>query len=188
METLKRIHESCNSQTHLECADIFTQGPTRHILQAIRRSWRVDRVHGLPVVSAPTFFPSASKNNETWWGPQGTKTVYLWDVMDDQDRHNSMVTLKATREWTIWKTKDKGWSPALQKADFHQLLNIHKDKHTECWGFKIKPGMVAKRGYSYHESQEVLRILGENHLGHTNGISGGAYGGSTCATTQCRER
>ncbi len=36
METLVRIHESCKSQSHLECADIFT--PTRHILQVIRRT------------------------------------------------------------------------------------------------------------------------------------------------------
>ena len=54
METLQRIHESCNGQTHLECVDILT--PTRHILQAIRHTWKVDRVHGLPTVVAPTFF------------------------------------------------------------------------------------------------------------------------------------
>ena len=121
METLKRIHESCYSQAHLECAHILT--PTRHILQAIRRTWKVDRVHRLPAVAAPTFFPSASKNNATWLGPQGMKTVYLWDAMDDQDWHNTMATLKATREWTIWKTKDKEWSPALQRAG----------QSFECW-------------------------------------------------------
>ena len=38
METLERIHESCKSQSHLECANIFT--PTRHILQTIRRIWK----------------------------------------------------------------------------------------------------------------------------------------------------
>ncbi len=136
METLERIHESCKSQSHLEYADIFT--PTRHILQAIRRTWKIDRVHGLPAVAAPTFFPSASKDNDTWWGSQDTKTVYLWDSMDDQDRQNTLEKLKTTSEWTIWKTRDKEWSPALLKAGFHQLLNIHKDKQTECWGFKIK--------------------------------------------------
>jgi hypothetical protein len=114
METLVRIHESCNNQTHLECADIFT--PTRHILQAIRRTWNVDRVHGLPAVAAPTFFPSASKNDETWWGSQDTKTVYLWDSLDNQDRLNTMTKLETTSGWTIWKTRDKEWSPALQKA------------------------------------------------------------------------
>ena len=49
-----------------------------------------------------------------------------------------MEKLKTTSEWTIWKTRDKEWSPALQKAGFHQILNIHKDKKAECWGFKIK--------------------------------------------------
>ena len=48
--------------------------------------------------------------------------------------------LKTTSEWTIWKTREKEWSPALGKAGFHQLLNtmIHKGKRAECWGFKIK--------------------------------------------------
>ena len=51
-----------------------------------------------------------------------------------------MEKLKTTSEWTIWKTRDKEWSPALGKAGFHQLLNtmIHKGKRAECWGFKIK--------------------------------------------------
>ena len=39
METLLRIHESCKSQSHLEYVDIFT--PTRHILQTIRRTWKI---------------------------------------------------------------------------------------------------------------------------------------------------
>ena len=46
--------------------------------------------------------------------------------------------LKTTSEWTIWKTRDKEWSPVLLEPDFHQLLNIHKDKKAEFWGFKIK--------------------------------------------------
>ena len=100
METLKRIHESCNSQTHLEYVDIFT--PTRHILQVIRRTLKVDRVHGLPSVTDPTFFPSPSKNDETWWVSKNMKTVYLWDSMDNQDSHNTMAKLEATSERTKW--------------------------------------------------------------------------------------
>ncbi len=136
METLERIHESCKSQSHLECVEIFT--PTRHILQAIRRTWKTDRVHGLPAVVAPTFLPSASKGNDAWWGSQDTKTIYLWDSMDDQDRQNTLENLKITSGWTIWKTRDREWSPVLCESGFHQLLNIHKDKRAEYWGFKIK--------------------------------------------------
>ena len=66
------------------------------------------------------------------------KTVYLWDSMDDQDRHNTMAALEEMTEWTIWKRKDRMWSPLLQKADFHQLLNIHQNKQSDCWGFKSK--------------------------------------------------
>ena len=61
MATLTRIHDSCRSQSLLESTGVFT--PTRHILQAIRRTWKVDRVHGLPAVAAPSFFPSASRND-----------------------------------------------------------------------------------------------------------------------------
>ena len=129
METLVRIHESCKSQSRLKYTDMCT--PTRHILQAIRRTWKTDRVHDLPAVVTPTFFPSVSKDNDTWWGSQDKKTVYLWDSMDNQDRQNTLGKLKTTSEWTIWNTRDKEWSPALQKVGFHQLLNIHKDNQVE---------------------------------------------------------
>ena len=130
MTTLTRIYESCRTQSLLESADVFT--PTRHILQAIRRTWKVDRVHGLPAVVAPSFLPSASRNDDIWWGSQGIKTVYLWDSMDDQDRHNTLAALEKMTEWTIWKTKDILSYPLLQKAGFHQLLNIHKKKQRDC--------------------------------------------------------
>jgi hypothetical protein len=73
----------------------------------------VDRVHGLTAVAAPSFFPSSSRNEDIWWDSQDMKTVYLWDSMDDQDRQNTMTVLKESTEWTIWKTKEKRWTPLL---------------------------------------------------------------------------
>jgi hypothetical protein len=136
MTTLTRIHESCKTQSLLESVDVFT--PTRHILQAIRRTWMVDRVHDLPAVATPSFFPSDSRNVDIWWDSQDLKTVYLWDSMDDQDRQNTMTVLEESTEWTIWKTKDTRWTPLLRQAGYHQLLDIHKNKQSDCWGFKIK--------------------------------------------------
>jgi hypothetical protein len=81
MVTLTRIHEACKTQSLLESTDVFT--PTRHILLTIRRIWMVDRVHGLPAVVNPPFFPSPSRNEDIWWVSQGMKTVYFWDSMDD---------------------------------------------------------------------------------------------------------
>ena len=133
MTTLTRIHESCKTQSLLESADVFTT--TRHILQAIRRAWMVDRVHDLPVVPDPSFFPSPSRNDDIWWGSQDMKTVYLWDSMDDQDRENTMTVLEEPTEWTIWKTKDKRWTPLLRQAGYHQLLDIHKKKAIRLLGF-----------------------------------------------------
>ena len=52
--------------------------------------------------------------------------------MDNQDRQNTLVKLETTSEWTIWKTRDKEWSPVLQKVGFHQILDKHKDKQVEC--------------------------------------------------------
>jgi hypothetical protein len=68
---------------------------------------------------APSFFPSSSRNEDIWWGSQDMKTVYLWDSMDDQDRQNTMAVLKGSTEWTIWKTKDKRWTPLLRQAGYH---------------------------------------------------------------------
>ena len=58
--------------------------------------------------------------------------------MDDQDRQNTMDALEESTEWTIWKTKDKRWTPLLRQAGYPQLLDRHKNQQSDCWGFKIK--------------------------------------------------
>ena len=136
LDTLAKIQASCNSQTHLEEANVFT--PTRHLLLAIKQMWQIDRVHGLPAVAAPAFFPSVSKGNEHWWGTQDSNTVYLWDSMDDQDRRSSLETLHTQDNWVVWKTKDKDWTQELQQAGFVQILSLDKDTKTSKWSHKIK--------------------------------------------------
>jgi len=37
------------------------------------------RIHGLPAVAVPAFFPSVYKNDECWWGTRNPKTVYACD-------------------------------------------------------------------------------------------------------------
>jgi hypothetical protein len=64
-------------QESLEEGNVFS--PTRHLLLTLKRLWQLDRVHGLPAVTAPAFFPSASKGEECWWGTQDSSTVFLWD-------------------------------------------------------------------------------------------------------------
>jgi hypothetical protein len=59
------------------------------------------------------FFPSASKGDEYWWGTQDLKTVYLWDTMDNEDRQDSLETLREKDNWVIWKTKDDKWTQEL---------------------------------------------------------------------------
>jgi hypothetical protein len=58
-DTLAKIQTSCKSQESLEEANVFS--PTRHLLLVIKRLGQIDRVHDLPAVEVPTFFPSTSK-------------------------------------------------------------------------------------------------------------------------------
>ena len=101
-----------------------------------RQTWGLDRVHGLPAV--PAFFPSASKNNECWWETCAPNTVYAWDSMEDQDRHNSMRALCDTEHWVVWKTKDKNWTHTLKWYRFHQLLFLDQDTKANSCDHKIK--------------------------------------------------
>jgi ribonuclease HI len=135
-DTLAKIQASCKTQESLEEANVFS--PTRHLLLAIKRLWQVDRVHGLPAVAAPAFFPSASRGDECWWGTQDLNTVYLWDTMDNEDRQDSLEALREKDNWVIWKTKDTKWTQELQRAGFHQLLSLNKNTRADCWGNKIK--------------------------------------------------
>jgi hypothetical protein len=116
---------SCKDQENLEEANVFS--PTRHLLLTLKRLWELDRVHGLPAVAAPAFFPSASRGEECWWGTQDSSTVFLWDTMGDEDRLSSLETLREKDNWVVWKTKDDKWTQELRREGFHQLLTLNKD-------------------------------------------------------------
>jgi hypothetical protein len=75
-DTLAKIQASCKDQDSLEEANVFS--PTRHLLLTLKRLWQIDRVHDLPAVTAPAFFPSASKGDECWWGTQDLNTVFMF--------------------------------------------------------------------------------------------------------------
>jgi hypothetical protein len=62
---LGKDHQDATRCPKLETAHTFT--PTRHIPQTIKRIWQVERIHGLPAIAAPTFFPTTSRNKDTWW-------------------------------------------------------------------------------------------------------------------------
>ncbi len=101
--------------------------------------WRdLERIHGLPAVTTPVFFPSASRNEDCWWGTPDPKTIYVWDSMNDQDKQTSMSTLQETENWVVWKTRDKTWTHTLEHHGFHQLLSFHKDEKENIRGSNIK--------------------------------------------------
>ena len=135
-DTLAKIQASCKTQESLEEANVFS--PTRHLLLAIKRLWHIDRVHGLPTVAAPSFFPSASKGDECWWGTRDLNTVYLWDTMDNKDRQDSLDSHREKHNWVVWKTKDDKCTQEMQRSDFHQLLYLTTNTPADCWGNTIK--------------------------------------------------
>jgi hypothetical protein len=82
----------------------------------------VEGIHGLPVVAAPTFFPKASKNEETWWktkaqesmstrtprdeqseGESG-ETEYVWDSSDEKEEGD---TKKISYIWDSMDEEDR---------------------------------------------------------------------------------
>jgi hypothetical protein len=87
-DTLAKIQVSCKTQESLEEANVFSPR-VRHLLLVIKRLWKIDKVHDLPEVAVPSFFPSDSKGDECWWGTQDLNTVFLWDTMDNEDRQGS---------------------------------------------------------------------------------------------------
>ena len=99
-----------------------TWDPTMATLTRIHESCKTQSL----LESADVFTPT-----DIWWDSQDLKTVYLWDSMDDQDKQNTMAALGESTEWTIWKTKDKRWTPFLRQAGYHQLLDIHNNKQSD---------------------------------------------------------
>lgn len=134
--TLTKIQTSCRSQEGLEASKIFTT--TRQILLALKETWKLNNIHGLPAVAAPAFFESASKGKDCWWGTPQQNTIFAWDSMDEQDRSDSLAILQNTEQWVVWKTKDKEWSRTLKNEGFHQILSFNKEEKEDFSGFKIK--------------------------------------------------
>jgi hypothetical protein len=58
--------------------------------------------------------------------------------MGDEDRQNSLETLREKDNWVVWKTKDDKWTQELRRTVFHQLLTLNKNTRDDCWGNKIK--------------------------------------------------
>ncbi len=81
---------------------------------------------------------SRLRGDERWWGTGDSRTVYLWDTMEDQDRQDSLEVLRDKENWVIWKTKDDKWTHELRQEGFHQLLVLDKNTRAGSWGNKIK--------------------------------------------------
>ncbi len=73
--------------------------------------------------------------------------------MDNEDRQDSMESLREKDNWVIWKTKDNKWTQELQWTGFHQLLSLNKNTRVDSWGNKIK-GWCRKGGIKDTKSKK----------------------------------
>ena len=112
-DTLARIQASCKDQESLEEANVFS--PTRHLLLTLKRLCQLDRVHGLPAVAAPAFFPSASKGRSTG----GVRKI--------QARFSS-----ATR-WTT-RIDEARWRPSVRRTTGWSGRRGTTNGHRSCEG------------------------------------------------------
>ena len=114
MDTLVRIHESCKRQSHLECTDIFT--PTRHILQVIRSTSKQIEY----MVSQRRWSQSSSRQHPRTMihgGSHRTRKLSIYGTPWTTKIGKILwQNLRQRAKWTIWKTKDKEWSPDLQEV------------------------------------------------------------------------
>jgi len=79
----------------------------------------LEEIHGLPAVTAPTFFPTASRSKDTWWQTnaedssniktprdeqhedESGETEYAWDSSDEQEKEDTKKTAY------IWDSMDE---------------------------------------------------------------------------------
>ena len=55
----------------------------------MRKIFQTERLHGLPTVAAPTFFPTASRSQETWWERREGETIDRRTQRDEQSEDYS---------------------------------------------------------------------------------------------------
>jgi hypothetical protein len=63
---IQEIAEECRIQEELESTDHRT--PTRHVLRALKKCTKAQRIHGLTSVAVPGFFKNASRGPSALWG------------------------------------------------------------------------------------------------------------------------
>jgi hypothetical protein len=80
--------------------------------------------------------------------------------MDNEDRQDSLETLREKDNWVIWKTKDTKWTQELQRAGFHQLLSLNKNTRADFETVKdIKEALMAP-GQNYGKDSYTIDLTG----------------------------
>jgi ribonuclease HI len=124
----QEIAEACRTQEELESTDHRT--PTRHVLRALKKCTKAQRIHGLTSVVAPGFFKNASRGPSALWGEKNVNdiVIYVWDSMDNTDRENSLQDIQEAKSGLIWKERDDTWSEKLLAAGLTKIPIITNKK------------------------------------------------------------
>ena len=115
-------------------------------------------------------------------------TAYIWDSMDEEDRENTMATLKQLDEWVIWKTKDK-WTTLLTAAGFKSPPTpLHQKGYPRGLLGIQDQRMVANRGHPGQKTKKDIRMLGEKQGNNTTRSTGHHDNGTPNTQSQLRQR
>jgi hypothetical protein len=117
---IQEIAEACRIQGELESKDHRT--PTRYVLRALKKITKANRIHGLTSVAAPGFFNNASRGPSALWGGKNVNdtVIYVWDIMDNADRENSLQDIQKAKTGIIWKEHDDKWTKNKHDPDESQ--------------------------------------------------------------------
>ena len=103
---------------------------------------------------SPVFFPSASRNEECWWGTPDSRMIYVWDSMDDQDEQTSITTLQETENWVVWKTRDKTWTHTLKRQVSHQLRSLDTFRSRRMNHTVFHKWLIKKKNISFNQDEK----------------------------------
>ena len=103
----------------------------------------MEGIHGLPAVSAPTFFPKDSRNKDTWWETKAQESLstrtprdeqsedesgeieYVWDSSDEQEEGD---TKKTAYMWDSMDEEDRADTIDILKQSDRWVIWKSKDK------------------------------------------------------------
>ncbi len=125
----------------------------------------MEGIHGLPAVAAPTFFPKASRNKDTWWQTKAKKSPstrtprdeqsedetgeieYALDSLDEQEEGDTKTTAYI---WDSMDEEDRADTIDILKQSDKWVIWKSKDK----WSASLTEAGFNQLLYIQKDTQE----------------------------------